>query len=89
MPSDASVVLTDDFNESDSATQFTVKQNVLMPVAAARQLLMRKSACQKLPHSAVHVLGLGVLLFSLIILCVVYETWFNAVSGEQPARLST
>lgn len=81
MPSDSEVIITDEFGDSGSANQHTVRHKVIVPVAAARHLLKKKSVCQRIPRTMVQIVfALGAILFFLILLCIVHETWFTPVS---------
>lgn len=79
MPSDSEVIITDEFGDSGSANQHTVKHKVVIP-AAARHLLKKKSAFQKLPRTLFFVVGLAAILLCVIVFCIIYETWFSSVS---------
>lgn len=82
MVSESEVIITDQFEDSGSANQHTVRHKVIVPVAAARHLLKKKSACQKLPRTIMPVVGLAAILLVAILFCIIYETWLTSVRNS-------
>ncbi|KAI6205751.1 Pept-C1 domain-containing protein [Aphelenchoides besseyi] len=78
MPSDSEVIITDEFD----GTARTVRHKVIAPVATARQLLKKKTACQNVSRTVLHVLILGITFFVLILLCICLETWWSAKNSD-------
>lgn len=82
MPSDSEVIITDEFGDSGSANQHTVRHKVVLPVNAARQLLKKKSICQQFPRTILPVVALAMSLILAIIICIIFETWWSSKESE-------
>lgn len=80
MPSDSEVIITEEFGDSGSANQHTVRHKVVIPVA--RHLLKKKSVCQKLPRTILPVAALAMTLLLAILICIFYETWWASKETE-------